>query len=325
MKNAWKNLALLFVSLLIGGVLAELAAQFYVNQVAQQGRLFETDPVTGWKVRPNLDVQRKNADGELWTVSTDQYGLRKTPSQSEQPHKLLILGDSFAFGEGVDVEQRFDAHFSQRGYQTINTGVMGYGTDQQFLAAADYLDTLGSGDVVLVLTYFNDFYDISRQAQSGRAKPWYSIVEDELELHLPQIGIHQSLRDQSYIYARVASLLTEQESASAEELALAATIYQKLIAKQISRHSEAGVHTLVAHHGVSTMAASPFKDIVTEALKAVCMHAACVDIDLHFDSVANRHLFLADGHWNAAGHKRAGEIIQQKITRLIEANQSLKK
>jgi len=45
----------------------------------------------------------------------------------------LILGDSLSFGEGIDIKDRFDVRMLSflPATRVINTGTMGYGTDQE--------------------------------------------------------------------------------------------------------------------------------------------------------------------------------------------------
>ena len=96
-------------------VLLELGAQFTVRHVLQHGRLFQADPVLGWKPIPNLSLVRRNAAGEPWLIQTNENGFRgagdwRVPAE----RRLLILGDSHAFGEGVNLQDRFDAWISRQ-------------------------------------------------------------------------------------------------------------------------------------------------------------------------------------------------------------------
>ncbi len=89
--------------------------------------------------------------------------------------RVLIVGDSFAFGEGVNIDDRFDLIIRRQNpaVSIVNVGVMGYGTDQQMIAARPYLRTLRADDILIVLTHQSDFFDILRRKFSGRSKPWF--------------------------------------------------------------------------------------------------------------------------------------------------------
>ncbi|MEM7359965.1 MAG: hypothetical protein AAF431_12765 [Pseudomonadota bacterium] len=316
MKNALRNLTLLLVSIPLCIVLAEVLTQTVVSKILLKGRLFESDAVVGWKVLPNLNLQRRNADGNPWVVRTDQLGQRIMADPKPSTHRLLILGDSFAFGQGVDVEQRFDARLSGMSYDIINSGVMGYGTDQQFLAAEPYLNELQNGDLILLLTYFNDFYDLSVTDQSGRAKPRYTIVNGGLVMHPPRTGFHNWLSDQSYLYATLSSRIAKQQTTTEEDLLQAAKVYNLLIAEHFARLESRGVQLVVAHHGVSGMPASTPKDIILSAINLVCASGYCINLDKHIDVTKNKELYLKDGHWNAEGHRLVGIVIAEKLNRM---------
>src|SRR5262245_57821483 len=108
--------------------------QVYVAAIAKRGKLFDYDVQAGWRTLPNLDLARLNAAKQEWVIKTDAAGLRTFSSQpAANGRNLLILGDSFAFGEGVMLEDRFDAVIRKAnpGLNIVNTGTMGYGTDQE--------------------------------------------------------------------------------------------------------------------------------------------------------------------------------------------------
>src|SRR2546426_1231788 len=117
-------------------VFLEFVLQEFVTYALGQGRLFSQDPVVGWSVRKNLDLIRRDPAGKKWDVKTGECGYRGPCDwSSEADRRLLALGDSFAFGEGVSLEERFDSHLTRAlpRWSIVNLGVMGYGTDQEIL------------------------------------------------------------------------------------------------------------------------------------------------------------------------------------------------
>jgi hypothetical protein len=89
-------------------------------------------------------------------------------------YKILILGDSLSFGEGVDIKDRFDVKMlpSLPGARIINTGTMGYGTDQEYVTFQNWKHLLESGDTVLIMLNASDYFDVLRRRFAGRAKPY---------------------------------------------------------------------------------------------------------------------------------------------------------
>ena len=141
------------LGLLIGATVLEGVAEFLAYRVYKVGRLFEAVSILGWHCIPDLNQERKNANGQIWTIRINEQGFRTAPEwvQPSDTH-ILIIGDSFAFGQGVNVNDRFDAliHHDSPSLEFKNIGIMGFGTDQELLAARRYGNDLRKGDAILV-------------------------------------------------------------------------------------------------------------------------------------------------------------------------------
>jgi hypothetical protein len=96
----------------------------YASYVTKRDHLFRSDAQTGWRNAPNLLTARINAAGEEWSIRTDQNGLRLIAQNPRAGRRILILGDSLSFVEGIDIEDRFDVKMlsSLPGARVINTG-----------------------------------------------------------------------------------------------------------------------------------------------------------------------------------------------------------
>src|SRR5712675_2821771 len=142
--------ALLLGLLAVAPVAAEAAWRLDVSYVTRPARLFRSDAQTGWSNAPNLLTTRVNAAGEEWSIITDENGQRLIALDPRARRKILILGDSLSFGEGIDIKDRFDVKmlFSLPDTRVINTGTMGYGTDQEYMAFRNWKHLLESGDTV---------------------------------------------------------------------------------------------------------------------------------------------------------------------------------
>ncbi len=315
-----KNILLLIVSVVVVILIAEGAAQIYVYKIAKRGKLFDVDKMTGWTVKPHLDMQRKNADGNIWSVKTNKDGFRRDSDWDLNKKRILILGDSFAFGEGVDVEDRFDAVIKNQGYSVLNTGVMGYGTDQQFLKAKPYLIKLNKDDIVIVLTYYNDFYDITRKHHSGRAKPWFTLKNRALQLHKTQITLKEILRDKSYIYAKLGSLIAKHNDTSNYDITHASKVYQTIIKNESQKLTERGIQIILAYHGIPVIEDTEHRNLILQTLNTLCesTEVECLNIDKHFNVDNDSNYFLADGHWNEKGHEVVGALLAEKLSGIVQ-------
>ena len=151
MRVPLRWIALLLGVVAVAPVAAEAALRLYASYVTKRDRLFRSDAQTGWSNAPNLLTTRINAAGEEWSIRTDQNGQRFIAQDPRARRRILILGDSLSFGEGIDIEDRFDVKMlsSLFGARVINTGTMGYGTDQEYVAFRNWKHLLESGDTVL--------------------------------------------------------------------------------------------------------------------------------------------------------------------------------
>jgi hypothetical protein len=173
----------------------------------QRHAFFQYDDVLGWTQKSN-----KTSYFKTTRVQINSKGLRdeETPYQKpEGEFRVLFLGDSQLFGDGVEADETFVSLLETElnSVQAINAGVIGYGTDQQLL----FLKREGikySPDLVIVAMNAYDFQDnISETIRSGYSKPVFKIKGDELLLTnvpVPQFDIveriNRQLNDMSYLY-----------------------------------------------------------------------------------------------------------------------------
>ena len=119
----------------------------------------EDDPV-GYALEPG--TSRILCAGGAYTVRDriNSLGLRDVERRYENPSgigRILLLGDSFTFGQGVPMESCFARRMDRdlRGVEVINSGVPGYGLDQEYLLYKDRARRFGA-DLVLLVFFVND-------------------------------------------------------------------------------------------------------------------------------------------------------------------------
>jgi hypothetical protein len=91
------------------------------------------DDRLGWKLIPN--VSRNAFTSEFQVVyTTNSIGLREKEVADTAKFKILFIGDSFTFGEGVPLGCRFSDLIEKEmgSVYTINAGVPAYGVHQMF-------------------------------------------------------------------------------------------------------------------------------------------------------------------------------------------------
>jgi len=140
------------------------------GQVKPRFNVYRPDGVLGYALRP--DWQALHATDEFQvTVRTNALGLRGAAASAEKPsgvYRVLALGDSFAFGFGVEDAEAFPAVLERAlapppgdaRVEVLNAGVAGWSADQYLL----FLETRGfalAPDLVLLTATENDPGDLA--------------------------------------------------------------------------------------------------------------------------------------------------------------------
>lgn len=131
---------------------------------------YRADGVLGYAHRPNWETVHETDEFRV-TVHTNDLGLRGAPAAAAKPPgtcRILVLGDSFAFGFGVEDDEAFPAVLARAlppppGFdrlEVLNAGVAGWSADQYLL----YLETQGfalAPDLLLLAVTENDPADLA--------------------------------------------------------------------------------------------------------------------------------------------------------------------
>jgi len=163
---------------LASGVLAVIAAAMAFLVIdAGLGVLYPQVPIItldtrlGTLLRPNLSVRKAFGGHErVVTVTTNTFGLRGAELPAAKPagtRRILALGDSFTFGDAVQMEetwpQQLEARLNGGGvarpYEVVNAGVGGYGTAHAILLSSILVPSVQPDLVVLGFSVVNDILD----------------------------------------------------------------------------------------------------------------------------------------------------------------------
>jgi hypothetical protein len=299
--------ALLLGVLAVTPFAAEAALRLYASYTAKPARLFRSDAQTGWSNAPNLLTTLINAAGEEWSIRTDENGQRLIAQDPGARRRILILGDSLSFGEGIDIKYRFDVKMLSflPGARVINTGTNGYGTDQEYVAFRNWKHLLEPGDTVLILFNQSDYFDVLRRRFFGRAKPYFEKFHGSFVLRPPSIAPLERWSDWSLV-ARVAVRFIDRSSSepASESLDPSQSIeIIRFILGRIREEAPSGVRVVLAHQGT--------RDFLGPKLSLsstiFCQFADfCIDLD---DVLADPVHLLPDGHWSASGHAAVAQAL----------------
>lgn len=179
-KLLFGNLAVLLGLLLVCAIAGEILVRLAPtpnDQVERNGRLkyrfnpYRTDGLLGWSLRPDWETVHQTGDFSA-VVRTDERGLRHTrqpvATGAGKPYRILVVGDSFAFGWGVADDETFSALLARRlqppvgasHIEVLNAGVAGWSADHYGL----FLKERGLAfepDLVLMVPSENDPSDLA--------------------------------------------------------------------------------------------------------------------------------------------------------------------
>ncbi|MFT6432141.1 MAG: lysophospholipase L1-like esterase [Candidatus Azotimanducaceae bacterium] len=167
-------------------IIGELILQVYAGRITGQDRmdegLIQYHSQLGWKLSRGWHGMHNHVDYDV-EYSTDRRGLRQNGSAFKSgPEPLLVLGDSFTFGLGVNDQETFVAQLnsSQSIYEFFNGGVPGYSPDQVLLWSKSAVEMTQPVHVLFFLYLGNDLIDLALPfpIQAGHGKPYADIELD---------------------------------------------------------------------------------------------------------------------------------------------------
>ncbi len=211
-KQRLREIAVNVVVMLLGCgvalILTELASHIFIPSylVAPHPRgLYSNDPDLGYVLSKNFDGRHQHPNYDV-TIHTNSDGFRgdEIAPKSANMFRILVLGDSIAWGYGVNAQDSFPERLenfleqnTDGNVQVINAAVPGYGTDQElallkkkgldyrpdliivgFFIENDFYDNLiGKGSRVVQEGYLVDLYRYERNKQANpltSATTWLS-------------------------------------------------------------------------------------------------------------------------------------------------------
>lgn len=161
--------------------------------------MYADDERLGYRLAKNFEYDWEHPEFRM-QVKTNSLGLREDREFGDkQALRILVLGDSFVFGLGVQRSETFQALLEQslskrlgRAVEVINAGVPGYGTCHERLVLEELLPKLQPDLVLLCFYAGNDLVDNLHCLEMGLASERivngvftsakrYHVKADELE------------------------------------------------------------------------------------------------------------------------------------------------
>jgi carbamoyltransferase len=172
---------------------------------------FAYHPVIGWWHIPNVRARIPLGD-TFHLIRTNASGLRsnrnyplKTPTGQK---RIVLLGDSYSAGDGVNNEERYSDLLEQRYHpylDVMNFGLNGSGTDQQLLIYENIAKNYEADAYIfailaenIVRNIYTCFPTLSNWEQTTyyRPKPYFTLENGNLSLHNQPVPLEKRRNDQ---------------------------------------------------------------------------------------------------------------------------------
>ncbi|MCA9178542.1 MAG: SGNH/GDSL hydrolase family protein [Planctomycetales bacterium] len=265
------------------------------------GHQYLYDSALGWRNIPGYNASTRGRE-----LKINARGLRDRDYDLEKPvghGRLLVLGDSFTWGYGVDnraiytevLEERLQDR--QPPWEVINCGVSGWGTDQQYL----FLKAEGfryQPDVVLVALFLiNDPHENTSSHVYGMHKPVFLNTQLELgNTPVPKPGEPVVVRSSVEPVAMTTSILAAMERECRDRsIRLGVMKFGRFLRPEDPEllKDEQRLEAWIAERPD--------------------LHYLDLDDSFRDRSITREELVEGnyDGHWNARGHALVAEILQE--------------
>lgn len=148
--------------------------------------IYRADPYVGYTMWPSQTTTYRYPENsqELIPLVSNSDGFRTAREFDEHDGRvrILVVGDSFVFGQGVRAEERFTEQIEavESGWRVDNMGMTGWGLDLMVRAIERY-GRKADPDIVVLAVYTDDFRRLlPYYAGVGFAYPKFELVGGEL-------------------------------------------------------------------------------------------------------------------------------------------------
>lgn len=276
-------------------------------------------PQLGWVSRPLLRDERVFGDKFLNTNSRSLRGVREFPYERvEGTRRILVLGDSFTFGDEVSDNQTYP-HLLQEMLpeaEVINMGVHGYGHDQMLLLLQE--EGVRYRPDLIILGFVG--LDMGRNLLRFRdfAKPTFAVEGDQLVRRgIPVPSPEEVLR---WDWARprlidALSMVRYRLNVSLDrEEARAEGITRRILEEIANTSRSIGAEPVFVYLPEGNSISSPSQELRAERF---LLDFLAANPDVHgfsaypyfSEAMARGVEFKTIGHWGPPGHETVAQAI----------------
>src|SRR5215510_7698572 len=281
------------------------------------------DPSKGWMPKPNLRDVRVFNNKILNTNSKGLRGKRDfSYTQDKEKLRILILGDSFTFGDEVSDDETYPYYLQQMLPHTeiINMGVHGYGHDQMLILPRE--EGIKYEPDIVIVGFLP--LDMSRNLLKFRdfAKPRFVLEKGELKLTGTPVPRPEEILQWDWTRPRILDLFSlirhSVEKFSGLQQKKMEAITTALLMELIQSVESIPATPILAYLPRGREIALDIAVTQDEKyLFSVCQlneQARCFSTRPYFaEKIAKGETFKPGGHWEPAGHLAVAEAIKRYL------------
>lgn len=294
-------------------------------------RLMVPDREIGWFMAPGFEGAARGREWQV-AVRTNSLGLRDAEPDPSARRRVLVLGDSYVYGFGVEAEETFpkvaEATLRSSGrpdVAVLNAGVSGYGPLEELALLRRLAGRIGPQVVVLAFFEGND-------VQNALEHPKRYVMGDDGYLHTPEGGPSPAGRSHllAYVRRKLRGVSEKMEAGKGLELARQAV-------REARRHAEASGAEFLLVLIPTTQAERIGRPRLLRAYDRILGQPPDVNAVMEdfarregirvlnlspvFDGAADESSlrFGVDGHFTREGHRLAGEALAAALEPVLGA------
>jgi hypothetical protein len=326
----------------VGGIPPPVPENMLLPWIACDSRI-------GWVNKPDFVGRQVKSNQFDVAITIDAFGARRAgPPPAGATNRILVVGDSFTFGHGVNDGETFAAMLEAKlaGTEVMNAGCVGTGHDQQYLLAMDWLRPDGGKPKPGRIVWGFSSADIPRNTVAFRrlvdpqtgldyGKPRFVIRDGNLELTgVPTPPVEEvEAALQAWVAAgeaarspgvrflrrsRAIRLGWDLAADKTEQMPLAARIAGEFVETCREKHIPLLIVNLPTRRWLNTRnPLNIFKRRMTDRLLSQLAKehdARVVDATAAFLAQPDLDaLFIKDGHYSPAGHAVVAQVLAEAL------------
>ena len=303
---------------------------------------FDYHPALGWDLVPGAKDRHQTAEFDV-AIRISEQGLRSDRVYGSSPdpgvRRAVVLGDSFTFGHGVEVNEGWveRAESSMADAELVNLAVTGYGVDQMLLRLESRSDEASeclafSPDLVIAAIFLADVFRVADGDRIGYQKPRFVLdgsAPDGLRLTGVPVAKEAASHADRSAGSQLLRLIRERGVPVARHLGWsdAWPVTEKLVGRLKLRTEACGARlvAVLIPKDVAVLGGGLRHDLnrrATERLQAMLDARRVPTLDLTAALVARaasepavKLYFSGDGHWTAAAHETAAEAVSAWLSK----------